>query len=132
MEYTQEEIEINCYQFTKEELLGYVKAFKGDIKTAVAFLFEDVEPDEHPLLCVSFVASGLYELEHFKIEDWIQAWMTYYIYRYLRGDFKGMIPDEELLIKDIKKISSMMTLGFKDLLIYDPKDGIDQSLISDL
>lgn len=126
--------EVIYYIDRKNYVYGCMKSFK-ELSQGSAYTFDELYDIDARREAEISIACGLYELEKEGtdgLEDDVESWMTDGIYRYLRGDFKGMIPDEELLIKDIKKISSMMTLRFKDLRIYDPKDKIKQSLIDNL
>ena len=75
---------------------------------------EDVE------LMQAFIACGLFELEHEDLEERIEEQMTYWIYQYEHfNQFKDIIPDYEIMEKDIKKIKSMINLRFEDLACYE-------------
>jgi len=72
-----------------------------------------------------WIACGLYEVERGELEDITEAYMTKWIYLYKKGYFDdAKIKDRDLLEADIAKIELLMDLRFKDLVVYDEKDGI--------
>lgn len=73
------------------------------------FNIKDVE-----YLC-TYVALGLFELEHNALEDEVECEMTGWIKEYKEGKFDGLISDTKLLDEDINKIESMITLRFDEV-----------------
>lgn len=77
------------------------------------------DPEDYELM-QAFIACGLFELEHHDLEERIEAQMTYWIYQYEHfGKFKELIPDCDLMEKDIEKIKKLHTLRFEDLECYE-------------
>ena len=120
----ESEDEIITYLDRKEYTHDCMRAYPGNLKAGSSFTFDEMDNIPEIGRIELYIACALYELEHGELEEWLEAYMIHNVYRYKRGDFKGMIPDEDLFAEDIRKIESFMKLRFEDLAIFDPADGV--------